>query len=305
MTISTVKVYVIAIAALALAGCRLQIQVPLGGSIESSSGLYDCHAGVACLIYIDHTYFDETFKAVPEPGYAFAGWQRGKRTFCGGTDAACELSTTDFPLYPALMAFLDDFTVFKLVPQFTKNGEVTPYNTSTWIATSYHSAVNYLVKGDTVDQVRASLESDDNPLEFSSEWGFKPDGLSSFTGEYRYYTEKTQNDTMCTVTKGFIDIEYVTTLPQLEDFSGKSDVLKSKWKAYQAGLQEHEADHQEIHRRLATELPKVANSIGTRDCSDIGGVIEAKLKKVMRSVNQASEDYDTETNYGRYTIPAL
>jgi len=118
----------------------------------SSTGLYGCVAGERCSIDVDHTYFQEHFTAVPQAGYEFAGWQKTQGGFCGGTDSRCKLTTTIFTPHPALMALLDDGTVFTMNPIFVKTGGAMPTSEPVWKIRSNHVAVNYLVEGDTVDQ---------------------------------------------------------------------------------------------------------------------------------------------------------
>jgi hypothetical protein len=78
---------------LALAGCRIQIQVPaVEGSVLSRSGEHDCSSGQTCEIVIDHgSGFSDTFTAVPEAGYYFRGWRSGNAFLCGGSVEACAL----------------------------------------------------------------------------------------------------------------------------------------------------------------------------------------------------------------------
>lgn len=146
------KIVTLIMAASVLAGCKIEISVPEGGAVVSSTGLYGCVAGEMCTIDVNHTYFQEHFTAVPKAGYEFAGWQKTQGGFCGGSDSRCNLTTTTFTPHPGLMALLDAGTVFTMNPVFVKTGGATPPSEPVWKVRSNHIAVNYLVEGDTVDQ---------------------------------------------------------------------------------------------------------------------------------------------------------
>tara|TARA_R110001599_G_scaffold289553_1_gene492495 strand:- start:671 stop:1729 length:1059 start_codon:yes stop_codon:yes gene_type:complete len=139
-------------AASVLTGCKIEISVPEGGAVVSSTGLYGCTAGEICTIDVDHTYFQEQFTAVPQAGYEFSGWEKTRGGFCGGTDSLCNLTTTNFAPHPDFMALLDTGTVFSMDPVFVKTGDTTPPSEPIWKVRSNHVTVNYLVVGDTVDQ---------------------------------------------------------------------------------------------------------------------------------------------------------
>jgi predicted secreted Zn-dependent protease len=291
------------ITSLALVGCKVKVQVPEGGVVTSSSGLYSCTSGEICTIEIDHPYLLDTFTAVPEDGFEFAGWERVDGGFCGGSNAPCSLSTIQFPLYPALMGMLDSSEVFVMNPLFTKNGALTKAADSIWTVESKHHVINYMARGDTVDEVRDSKEGEDNPLEYRDELGFKPDGLSQLKFNYEYTWRSSDRNISCRVVSGVIKLEFITTIPQLLDFPEKSDYLRSKWEAYQEGLVEHEVGHQEINRRLATELSTALLQVGKQKCNELAGVLNNAATSVSAAIGRANKDFDAETNYGRYTIP--
>lgn len=110
-----------------LAACRIEIQVPAaGGTVRSETTGKTCGPGFPprnCQIDVKDTSFEDTFVAVPDDGYAFAGWQRKKRGFCGGSQAPCALNTAGFAGNSDLLAFLrSDDEVFFLEPVFEQSG---------------------------------------------------------------------------------------------------------------------------------------------------------------------------------------
>ena len=106
--------------ALVLSGCNVQIDVPEGGRVVSQSGAYVCESGQSCVISVVDIHFDETFMAMPEPGYKFMGWENhpGRPAFCGGSAEACRLSTAGFDENEELMQVLESNQTWHLVPVF-------------------------------------------------------------------------------------------------------------------------------------------------------------------------------------------
>ena len=73
-------------------GCVLQLTVPTGGDVVSSSGDNDCASGEVCDIEVSALDFADTFTASPASGYAFVGWSNAEGHLCGGRADACALS---------------------------------------------------------------------------------------------------------------------------------------------------------------------------------------------------------------------
>ncbi len=103
-----------------LAGCKVKITVPEGGSVLSTSGARDCREGRTCTFDVVDVFFEDTFFGEPAEGYAFAGWTRGKDTLCGGSAKNCVLATTGFVGNPDLLAILESDRVFNLRPLFAR-----------------------------------------------------------------------------------------------------------------------------------------------------------------------------------------
>ena len=69
-----------------LSGCRILVVSSEGGTVVSRSGLNDCRNGAACSLEVTPgRRFSDSFAAVAEPGYRFAGWQSGPRHLCGSS----------------------------------------------------------------------------------------------------------------------------------------------------------------------------------------------------------------------------
>lgn len=117
------------LAALVLSGCRFEMQVGEGGRVTSSSGDYDCPAQTVCVGDIGDEGFNQTFTAVPAPGYEFSYWAAGPNNFCGGESDPCTVTSEALP--PQLRnGILSSSKTGYLIPVFTFNGEIQTYAVS-------------------------------------------------------------------------------------------------------------------------------------------------------------------------------
>lgn len=106
-----------------LASCKIQVNVPVNGSVTTASGAYECESGEMCEIDVVDLFFDETFIGIPNNGYRFVTWTRGERRLCGGTTTECRLYTSFFEEHENLMAILESDSVFFLAPGFLRDLE--------------------------------------------------------------------------------------------------------------------------------------------------------------------------------------
>ncbi len=114
-----VKPFLVSCVVLLLGACKLVVQVPLNGSVQSVSGTYSCGAGSSCEIEVSDTSFNETFEAIPDPGYVFTGWAGAGTGACGGLAAPCgPLDTSSFAGNAALLALLASDVEVSLQPVF-------------------------------------------------------------------------------------------------------------------------------------------------------------------------------------------
>ena len=114
----------LAVIAIGLAGCRLEVAVPEGGRVESASGRYDCDELFICSGEIDDGEFEETFTAVADPGFRFVRWSETESTVCEGAEGSCTLRMLDLP--PTLRrSLLNSDMVARLVPVFEETDAPT------------------------------------------------------------------------------------------------------------------------------------------------------------------------------------
>lgn len=101
-----------------LTACKIVIEVPAGGTVKTESGNYLCKQKRSCTIDVVDVFFNETFRASPAKGWAFAGWQKRDKALCGGTLKDCTLSTESFGAYEALLSVLASDEEYYLIPLF-------------------------------------------------------------------------------------------------------------------------------------------------------------------------------------------
>jgi hypothetical protein len=134
------------LALMTLAGCKIKIIVPVGGKVVSEDGVV-CLSGATCVIEVTDESFDNTFTAVPDPGYVFKGWKKANGYFCGNAGISCRLRTTTFDGNLSLLDVLASDDIFFLQPLFTNN---SGYNANWWskllaeIKSGNFSTDNYL-----------------------------------------------------------------------------------------------------------------------------------------------------------------
>jgi hypothetical protein len=151
------KLGVVSLAILMAAGCRVRIELPEGGYVESGSGRYDCRIGVGaessggahlagskhvahlvgskvgathdddaveashCDILIEDASFNDTFTAVPYAGWEFRRWKKRTNGLFGGSkDIEVPVFTVGFDTIDAFMDIINSDAVYYLEPVFKK-----------------------------------------------------------------------------------------------------------------------------------------------------------------------------------------
>ena len=113
-----------------LAGCKLVIKVPEGGSVKSQSGDYDCAEGKTCRYDVDDLEFSDIFTGVGKGDNRFVRWKKRKGGLCGGNTTPCQLATAPLASNPLLLAVLESDEKFFLEPVFSKDGGSDPVGTT-------------------------------------------------------------------------------------------------------------------------------------------------------------------------------
>ena len=137
-----------------LAGCRLEITVPNQGTVVTADGDFSCGPGESCVIEVSDTRFDETFVAVPAPGYSFSHWKKADRHFCGKLIKACRLFTSGFA-GTDLMAFLESDETFTLTPVFVQ------FNQAYWTQVAAEIAGRQFTRGSFLYAIRPNADQCD------------------------------------------------------------------------------------------------------------------------------------------------
>ncbi len=126
MSTNAAKVIALAIFLLFLQGCKITQVVPANGAIVSRTGNYNCAAGQTCVIdVVNGSVFSDTFTAVPDAGYRFAGWKKQSGYLCGGNKTPCALENVpaNFTAVDAdtfLEPIFEKIDLLKLLPAATR-----------------------------------------------------------------------------------------------------------------------------------------------------------------------------------------
>lgn len=130
-------------------GCRVEISVPEGGTVETLSENHSCSGGQTCVVEVNDLFFDETFFARPDEGYTFSHWIKQPRGLCGGMPTPCHLFTSLFEGNEALISFLASTEAFFLEPVFTTCSGGTTYSG----LTSQQRPISIIICNNTVTHV--------------------------------------------------------------------------------------------------------------------------------------------------------
>lgn len=105
--------------ALTVGGCKLKVYVPTGeGHVESKSGAFYCSLMSVCNIDIVDTGFEETFRAVPQEGFVFAGWKDRPQGLYGNSIEDAYITSAVPVSNQAFMDLLASDATYFLEPRF-------------------------------------------------------------------------------------------------------------------------------------------------------------------------------------------
>jgi hypothetical protein len=147
-----------ALLAVAVSACKIDVVVPVGGSVTTESANYDCKAQSNCTIEVVDTGFSETFVATPAAGYQFIGWGTGQMRLCGGRLGPCAIDTSWFSGYDKLMALLDTDEVTYLEPRFIPVDDIRRYQSGDVISFTGNVTVSNRGEPTRVSGVTVRLE---------------------------------------------------------------------------------------------------------------------------------------------------
>ena len=289
---------ILILALLVIGGCKIKLEVPEGGSVETRSGLYACAPKETCYINVDHSHFDEEFFVKSEEGYVFDKWLKGDRYFCGDRQAACSLSTLGFAQNLDLMKVLSSSQEFHLVPTFRQSYYMPPASDDDWDMISFHSQVNYQVEGNSRSGIFDSIQSSANPLSFNPATGRKPSGTAKHSSYHRWTYRF--DDVGCRVISFKFEATYETIMPQLSDLDRKTLPLQKGWRDWYLRLLKHEAGHHQIYRaQYAKQLEalksmKVPWDNSIKSMSECAEAVRERRLAITRPISEKTRALDDE-----------
>jgi predicted secreted Zn-dependent protease len=279
-------------ACLLLAGCYIDLVVPVGGAVVTDSGLYGCLAHETCELQVDHPYFSERFVAVPDPGYRFSHWSALRGNFCAGsTEPSCnQINSSAFLGRADLLPWLAMDFRYALTPVFVQEtGAVIPA-ASPWHIRSSHRQVNYEVSGNFPADVLAAIQKDTNPLGLSAVTGAKPIGKADVAVSWSYQATEGAAG-VCELTDAGVAVRYTTTVPQLAGNSLRLPAWQAGWASLQADILQHEIGHQEIYRARLAEFLRRLNAMADQPCAGVETEIRRIYAQIIEEIQQADDQY--------------
>ncbi len=120
--------FVLFLASLLSAGCKVIVEVPEGGSVTTESGEFLCEQAETCEIDVDETSFDETFVAAPLETHEFRGWKERVGGQCSDAEQRllpCRVSIVEFAAAPWILELLEADVPVYLEPEFVPKATTT------------------------------------------------------------------------------------------------------------------------------------------------------------------------------------
>lgn len=290
-----------------LMGSKLVIVVPDGGAVVSSSGLVTCSARETCTVDTSEYPFAETFTAVAEPGYEFTAWGDGASAVCaGGQNPDCsELDHDAFSSIPDSGALNDSAGTLTLRPGFSAQEPKEAGPAPRISVSSYHRTRNYLINGNTREEVWQQLHGNSNPLVMDHKTGRKPTGYTRVGFKYLYQGAYEPNGSSCNVASGNFEFSFETVLPYLAMTDETDEALKVRWKHFHTEIVEHEARHIALYRQLLTQLPETLLEISGVPCSELRSRVRMAIENAVDVVKESNHDYDRNEERNVYIASLL
>ena len=148
------RLLVLAITALSIMGCKVQITAPEGGQVISKSGAYQCQSGQVCTIDIHDLFFDEEFTGEPAPGYSFFEWRKVDRSLCAYKTTPCRIVSAWAQIHEVFMELLESDDVFYLEAVFIDDLGGSSYTG----VTSQALPIALTVRDDTIIRARFTYQ---------------------------------------------------------------------------------------------------------------------------------------------------
>jgi uncharacterized repeat protein (TIGR02543 family) len=127
MTSRLIKILILPAVITLVASCKVDLIVSSGGDVTSLSGTRNCTGGSTCEFIIADNTFNETFTAVPRPGYVFSKWSTGDGFQCpNSTNPVCTINNTAYVMgsNAGIDSYIQSGVINYAMPLFTYVGAV-------------------------------------------------------------------------------------------------------------------------------------------------------------------------------------
>lgn len=287
---NTFKAGSLAIAALFLVGCKVEIKVPEGGMVEGWT-LHGCGEAQTCTIDVDHMKFFDYFTAVPNDTHRFVRWKKAEGYFCGGKTESCELSTFKFGGTALVDWLYADEITFYLEPIFEPKyaGYQNRISQNIEINVEY-TQVNYPIDGTDRHTWWEGSQGPNNPLEYSDE-GEKYLGNAQWRSDRSSYSYNYSGG-YCQMTGYAKNFYMKVTLPAPEYPLGYESTEAHE---YYWDITMHEGAHTRIYRWMLDRRLQRINKLFTRfRSSSTSACRESLYDELVKIKDETTEQAEWE-----------
>jgi|AP95_1055475.scaffolds.fasta_scaffold59478_2 predicted secreted Zn-dependent protease len=153
-------------------------------------------------------------------------------------------------------------------------------------ATAQVAEDNYLVDGNTIDQIRASLGASR--------------GYHRWNLRYRYSCRPSGG--ICEMTDVTIDLESTIVVPRWTGRATASVAVITLWDRYITVLRSHEYTHREYSYRAARDISRTLLDLTTRDCAGMQQLANSNGQRILDRYRRLNSEFDEESR-GTITWP--
>lgn len=158
----------------------------------------------------------------------------------------------------------------------------------------YDTPVYYQIYGNTASQLRTQIAHCAPGATSSSEAEYTGD--TSYNLSWQYTTLVSGNG--CTITNVQVGLHIATTLPLWQPTIQAATGLGSRWQQFMGALATHEHGHAQLDANYAGAILQRLNSLGNMDCSTVTNAVQSAVDSGVRTLNNANDAYDQQTNHG-------
>lgn len=123
-----------------------------------------------------------------------------------------------------------------------------------------------------------------------------------FPGYYEWYLswryETWREGPVCRVSRAFIAINSVVTMPKWTPPAGADPALVEDWKRFIGALATHEAGHRDLVLDGAVRIQRAILGVAPQDCSAVASAVQQAAQPLLMELRADEQRYDETTRHG-------